>query len=251
MAETDPYVLSIAGFDPSGGSGILADIKTFEANKVRGMGVLSALTIQNDTTFESLTWIETDEILKQTGILAKRFIFSVIKIGLIKDLETLKTIIKECKRSQPGCRIIWDPIIKASTGFVFHHYFEKEQLFSVLEDCYLLTPNTGEAVFLAGTSDPNKATQELSKYCNVLLKGGHNAESPGTDYLFTQGKMKTIHPTIKNVFPKHGSGCVLSSAIASNLAKGNDLKVSCCNAKKYVEHFLSGNQTLLGTHYVL
>jgi hydroxymethylpyrimidine/phosphomethylpyrimidine kinase len=249
MDEVNNYVLSIAGFDPSGGAGILADIKTFEANKVFGMGALSALTIQNDTMFESLTWIEAEDILKQVSILSKRFTFSAVKIGLIKDLEVLETIITGCKQLFPGCCIIWDPIVRASAGFSFHNNFEREPLFSVLKQCSLITPNTEEAQFLAGLNNPVEASRELATYCNVLLKGGHNKEEPGVDYLFMHDKVENIFPTVTEVFPKHGSGCVLSSAIASNLAIGLDLVTSCRNGKKYVERFLSSNQTLLGTHY--
>jgi hydroxymethylpyrimidine/phosphomethylpyrimidine kinase len=250
MAETNHCVLSIAGFDPSGGAGILADIKTFEAHKVRGMGVLSALTIQNDSTFENLVWLDSDDILKQIRILTKKFLFPVVKIGLIEDLETLKIIITECKHSLPECSIIWDPIVKASAGFGFHNYFKGSHLFPVLEDCYLITPNINEAIFLTGITNPMQAAKELSKYCNVLLKGGHNRETPGTDYLFSRGMVETINPVLSEIYPKHGSGCVLSASIASNLVMGHDLKTSCADAKKYIEHFLSSNHTLLGTHYV-
>lgn len=249
MAEANNCVLSIAGFDPSGGAGILADIKTFEANRVCGMGALSALTIQNDTMFESLTWFEAEDILKQVSILSKRVTFSAIKIGLIKDLEVLKTVITGCKQLFPGCCIIWDPIVRASTGFGFHDNFEREPLFSILKQCSLVTPNTEEVQVLTGINNPTEASKELAMYCNVLLKGGHNKVEQGVDYLFMKDKIEKIFPTKKDVCPKHGSGCVLSSAIASNLAKGYDLITSCRNGKKYVEHFLSSNQTLLGTHY--
>ena len=250
MAEINNCILSIAGFDPCGGAGILADIKTFEANKVCGMGVLSALTFQNDIRFESLKWIEEDEILQQISVLKDRFDFSVIKIGLIKNIEVLQTIISDLKQSFPGCKIIWDPVIQSSTGFQFHDHFEMKQLFSVLEDCFLITPNTEEATTLTGVDNPIEAGYHLAKYCNVLLKGGHNKKEPGVDYLFIKDKIEKILPTETAVFPKHGSGCVLSSAIASNLAAGNDLLTSCQKAKNYIERFLSGNQTLLGTHYV-
>lgn len=248
MAEITNCVLSIAGFDPSGGAGSLADIKTFEANRVCGMGVLSALTFQNDILFEGLKWVETDEILKQIAVLERRFEFSVVKIGLIKNLDVLEVVVKALKQMLPGCRIIWDPIVRASAGFQFHGHFKREQLFSALENCFLITPNTEEAVFLAETGDPMEAAQRLAKHCNVLLKGGHNKEEPGVDYLFIQNTVEKILPVAKDVFPKHGSGCVLSAAIAANLAKGNDLIAACRNAKMYVEHFLSSNKTLLGTH---
>ena len=248
MDEVSNRVLSIAGFDPSGGAGILADIKTFEANRVCGMGVLSALTFQNDILFEGLKWIEADEILQQISVLQKRFEFSVVKIGLIRDLEVLGVIVKGLIQALPGIQIIWDPIVKASAGFQFHKHFEREQLFAVLENCFLITPNTEEATFLAGIDNPMEATRLLAKHFSVLLKGGHNKEEPGVDYLFRQDQIEKIFPTGKVVFPKHGSGCVLSAAIASNLAKGNDLITACLKAKIYVELFLSSNKTLLGTH---
>ncbi len=258
MAEKGTYVLSIAGFDPSGGAGILADIKTFEANRVSGMGAVSALTFQNDIEFDSLKWIEADEILKQVSILKKRFDFKVIKIGLIKDLKTLdavisnlKHVVSEVEPSQASdLKLVWDPIIKASAGFEFHNNFEKEKLISVLKNCYLVTPNTDEIVFLTGITDPMEAAKELSNYCNVLLKGGHNENEPGVDYLFMKNKIEKISPAEKNIFPKHGSGCILSSAIASNLALGNDLIISCRKAKKYTEQYLSSSKSLLGVHYV-
>lgn len=249
MAEDRICVLSIAGFDPSGGAGILADIKSFEANKVCGMSAVSAITFQNDTEFDSVKWVTTNDILKQVSVLQKRFEFNFIKIGLIKDLKTLNEIISFLPIA--NCKMVWDPIIKASAGFEFHNNFNKEKMFLLLKNIFLITPNTDEVKFLTGINNPMEAAKELSKHCNVLLKGGHSVEEQGVDYLFTQTKIEKIVPTQNNnISQKHGSGCVLSSAIAANLAKGNDLITSCRNAKKYVEQFLASSPTLLGVHYV-
>lgn len=248
MAEERTCVLSIAGFDPSGGAGILADIKTFEANKVCGMGAASAITFQNDIEFDSVKWITSNEILKQVSVLQKRVEFNFIKIGLMKDLKTLNEIIDFLPIA--NCQLVWDPIIKASAGFEFHKSFNKGKLFSRLKDIFLITPNTDEIKFLTGINNPMEAAKELSKYCNVLLTGGHSKEEQGVDYLFTQNKIEKISSTKNNIHPKHGSGCVLSSAITANLANGNDLITSCRNAKKYVEQFLASNPSLLGIHYV-
>ncbi len=250
MGEKRICVLSIAGFDPSGGAGILADIKTFETHRVYGLGVLSAITSQNDREFDSIKWLKTEEILKQISVLQRRFEFSVIKIGLIENLETLKEVISIVKSSLSNIQLIWDPIIKASSGFKFHEGFEKKKLFSILKDCFLITPNTDEAKFLTGINNPVEASEILSNYCNVLLKGGHSKENVGVDYLFMQNEIEKIFPSVKKIFPKHGSGCVLSSAIVSNLALGYDLVTSCHNAKKYVENFLTSNTSKLGIHYV-
>ena len=116
-----PYVLSIAGFDPSGGAGVLADVKTFEANKVYGFGVMSALTFQNDSEFEKVEWIPLEKIMEQISVLQKRFQFEYIKIGLIENLEVLNQLILNLKSNISNPKIIWDPILKATAGFDFHN----------------------------------------------------------------------------------------------------------------------------------
>lgn len=244
------FVLTIAGFDPSGGAGILADIKTFEANKVRGMGAISAITYQNDTTFYGLIWVEKEDILKQISTLVEHFKFSYIKIGLIKNLELLIEIIHYLKHSDIGSPIIWDPVLRSTSGYEFHKEFEADKLKTVLQNIYLVTPNTEEAMFLTGAGKITEAAKMLSVHCNVLLKGGHNTEGPGVDYLYTGSTVEKILPGTDIVFPKHGTGCVLSSAIAANLAKGNGLHQACVLAKNYVEQFMAGNESLIGNHYV-
>jgi hydroxymethylpyrimidine/phosphomethylpyrimidine kinase len=249
MSEESIHVLSIAGFDPSGGAGILADIKTIEANKVSGMGVVSALTFQNDSEFDGVNWVETENILRQIHTLQRKFSFHVIKIGIIKDLSTLEIITDDLISQNPNVQIIWDPIVSASAGFEFHTNFEREKLFQLLKKFFLITPNTKEAEFLTGFSDSQTAGKKISEYCNVLLKGGHNDKEPGVDYLFTKNEREKFLPEATDVFQKHGSGCVLSSSIAVQLAKGMDLTTACRNAKKYTERFLTSNKTLLGVHY--
>lgn len=252
MGKERACVLSIAGFDPSGGAGILADIKTFEANKVCGMGVVSAITFQNDVEFENVKWIETIDIIQQISVLLKRFEFACIKIGLIKNLDVFLEIITYLKNNPTTIKapIIWDPIIKASAGFEFHELFDKEKLKLVLKNIFLITPNVNEVVFMAQVNQPLIAAQQLAQYCAVLLKGGHNTEEPGVDYLFTNHISEKIIPNITPVFSKHGSGCVLSAAITAQLAGGNNLLNACKKAKKYTEIFLASNSTLIGNHYV-
>ena len=85
---------------------------------------------------------------------------------------------------------------------------------------------------------------------NILLKGGHNETALGTDLLFLKNEILELFPSDKKCFEKHGSGCVLSSAIASNLALNQTLKEACKNAKIYIENYLSSTSTLIGYHYV-
>src|SRR5688572_10503851 len=114
MSKERPCVLSIAGLDPSAGARLLADIKTFEQCKVLGMGVVTGLTFQNDSEFDDVRWIETAEIIKQFEVLLRRFKLGFVKIGMIKDLETLSLLISQLHTPHSQPKIIWDPILKAS-----------------------------------------------------------------------------------------------------------------------------------------
>ena len=267
MSSTRPCALSIAGFDPSGGAGLLADIKTFEQHKVIGMGVVTGLTFQNDSEFDGVKWVDIEDIKKQLEILCRKFKFGFVKIGLVPDLDTLNEIISVCQLPTADCRLIWDPILKPTAGFEIHKGFEKEKLISILKNIYLLTPNIDEARILTGEKDEVKAAKELSKYCNVFLKGGHANASPKSQVSSLKSQEKSqilgrdlLLTTDGKVFPykakeiakaaKHGSGCVLSSAIAANLANGLSLQRSCLKGKDYVTKFLMSNKTLLGYHKI-
>lgn len=247
MRPAANYVLSIAGFDPSGGAGILADVKTFEANGVYGLGVCSALTFQNDVEFENVEWISEEKIISQIKILHKRFDFQFVKIGLIENLDVLQTVIEYCKLNIANCQLIWDPILKASAGFIFHKNIQREKLESICKQLFLITPNREEIkIFFPGKSEIDGA-KYLSRFCNVLLKGGHNKNDNVDDILFYEDKQVVIKgERLPN--EKHGSGCVLSSAITANLAKGKNLEDSCRDAKRYVEKYLKSNDGLLGFH---
>ena len=248
-----PCVLSIAGFDPSGGAGVLADIKTFEVNKVLGMGVVTGLTFQNDSEFDGVKWMEISEIIKQIEVLSRKFKFEFVKIGMIKDLEMLEPIISILNTQYSITKIIWDPILKASAGFEIHnpdsYRYEKEKLIFILKNIFLITPNMNEIRILTNENNELIAAKELSKYCNVFLKGGHSEKNKGRDYLFTtEGKEFSFRPKEISEVGKHGSGCVLSSAITANLAKGFNLHRSCLRAKDYTTKFLMSSKTLIGHH---
>ncbi len=248
MNKQRPFALSIAGFDPSGGAGVLADVKTFENNGVYGFGVCSALTIQNDREFHDIDWIHINTILEQIKILQKQFNIAYFKIGLIENFFILHQLIQWIRSVQPDAVILWDPILKASAGFEFHKNNEQKTVKKILKNITLITPNIPEVIQLSGLSIANAGAAKLSKYCHVYLKGGHGNEKDVTDILYSGGKeFSFVSKKIKNG-EKHGSGCVLSAAILSNLAKGNNLEKSCKMAKKYIHQFLSSNETLLGYH---
>ncbi len=243
-----PVVLSIAGYDPCGGAGLLADIKTFEQHKVYGLGIVSALTLQTEKEFFSLDWTNEREMLKQLKTFLSYYPIKVVKFGLAQSWKMTNKMVKLIKAHNDKIKIIIDPVLKTSTGYAIFTYQDNRMFTTVLRQIDLLTPNSNEAVMLSGERNYRKAGKYLSQYCNVLLKGGHNRTERGTDLFFSANSLFTIKPGISKVYPKHGSGCVLSAAIASNLAFGKGLRESCILAKNYTEGFLKSNKSLIGYH---
>ncbi len=248
MSAERKYVMSIAGFDPSGGAGLQADIKTFEQHKVYGLSVNTANTLQTATKFHSIQWMELKEVLNAIDVLLNEYPVKVIKTGIAPSFDFLFQIVSHIKKINAEIKIIVDPIIQSSTGFDFQKDNQRKKLVDILSTIFLITPNIEEAMILTNNKDAKKSAIELSKHCNVLLKGGHSDNERGVDYLYTDDTCFELRPTKMNVSAKHGSGCVLSAAITSNLALGFDLKTACIKAKKYVEQFLNSNKTLLGYH---
>jgi hydroxymethylpyrimidine/phosphomethylpyrimidine kinase len=244
------YVLSIAGFDPSAGAGVTADIKTFEANGVYGMGVVSALTWQNDVAFDKVEWIGIEKIISQIEVLLRRFDIRYIKIGLIESGEVLYQLLRFLKSNITNPVIIYDPILKASAGFVFHKA-DPDQFIDIMRGIDCITPNIPEATYLFGEEDLHDRLMEMRRAFNIYLKGGHTESKVSLDVLYTKENIYTFsNPRLVNG-EKHGSGCVLSSAITAQLALGKDLVTAAETANRYTYQFLASNDTLLGTHQPL
>jgi len=248
MSKKNKYILTIAGFDPSAGAGVLADIKTFEQHQCIGMAVQTANTIQTGDEFLSVNWIDEAIIISQLELLLSKYRFSYVKIGLIQSLVFLQKINSILLSNNGHTKIIWDPILSASSGFDFNH--DLSELESVLKGIYLMTPNWNEVKVLSKDDNAMKGAKHLSKFTKVLLKGGHNELDLGKDYLFQGDLQNGFNPkkTVKPIFAKHGSGCVLSSAIAANLFQGYPLHKTILKSKRYMEGFLSSNKTMLGNH---
>jgi len=249
MQYNRPIVLSIAGFDPSGGAGILADIKTFEQHQCLGFGVLSANTVQTEKEFLGVEWYSSSQMIEQLKPLLENYDISCIKIGIIENLEVLNSVCEFIHAINNQIKIIWDPVLSASSGFVLMQAVPQEKLKKLYRLLYLITPNAHEVKKLAQMPGEQEAALAIAPFCNVLLKGGHSKENEGVDLLFHDNKTTEIGQKADNYFDKHGTGCMLSSAIAANLAKGNELPEACTLAKKYVEKAAQSNQNRLAYHY--
>lgn len=244
------HILTIAGLDPSSGAGITSDIKTFEAHQLYGLSVCTAVTVQNDVTFTDCVWIDKNLILQQIETLFERFSISVVKIGIIQSWTVLLDVILTLKKLHPDIKIVLDPILNASAGFTFHTIKDLEIFEKVLEHCAFITPNYDEIKALF----PDKSIEEtiafISEKTTIYLKGGHRSDKQGWDEVYYSKIVVLNMPPInmKPIFEKHGSGCVLSAALAANLLKEMPLEDACRQAKWYTEQFLSSNTSLLGTH---
>ncbi len=241
--------LCIAGFDPSGGAGILADVKTLESNKITAIGIISSNTLQHDLSFDSVEWIPLEALKNQINFLYKRFEFEYVKIGLIQSMEVLLALQEFLLAINKNIKVILDPIGASGTGHIFHAMKEFPQIENILRNAFIITPNIPEAESLG----PHLAAEEnavwMSQFCHVYLKGGHSSARPGYDKLFLRnGKSFSFASKICDVAEKHGSGCVFSSALTANLVKGETLHYSSLKAKGYTARFLKSNSTRLGFH---
>lgn len=243
-----PYVLSIAGLDPSAGAGLLADIKTFESLKVYGLGVTSAITIQDDEKVYGINWLSFDDVMQQADVLFNKFNIEVCKIGIMPDKDMLLSVIAYLKNRNSGIKIIVDPVLKSSSGFDFYKKEDLQFWKTVTEQITLLTPNYTEMDAVARLQTPYETAQAWSLSGNILIKGGHSVQNPGIDRLFSGGKEHLMNAGVSDIHQKHGSGCVLSSAIVAYLALNFSLPESCRLAKRYTECFLNSNNNLLGFH---
>lgn len=236
--------MTIAGYDPSGGAGLLADIKTMEQLKVMGLGICTAMTLQTESQCLSLEWQPLDEILKSIDVLMKRYPIRIVKIGVVKDAMMLTEIVKTIRSKNTDVKIIWDPVLKSTSEFTFFDLVTLPLLGDVLCQIDLITPNYHEYSIL-------KENDLLHQQSPVLVKGGHRDNALGVDILMDRGEEISLEPVNGgHYYPKHGSGCVLSSAIASWLAQGENLQTACEKGKLYIEQFLKSNPSLLGFHSI-
>lgn len=233
-----PIVLTIAGHDPSGGAGLNADLKVFEQHKVYGFSVCTANTVQTDKEFFDINWVDADVVKKQLETLLQNFSIDFFKIGIIESAQLLKEVVAMIRSYCFEAKIIWDPILSASAGNPFHDSLEELRKVAVEVD--LLTPNLVEVEKIFNNDIPGEVA--------VLVKGGHSKGINATDVLFQNGRKIEIKGIRYTNYDKHGTGCILSSAILSNWALGFSLEEACRKGKEYLSNALISNTELLAYH---
>ena len=237
-------VLSIAGTDPTGGAGIQTDLKTFEAHGVYGMAVISAVVAQNTFHVTGMQAVPADLVGRQIDCVFEDIRPDAVKIGMVSSHELIRVIAQKLR--QYGAKhIVVDPVMVATSGAKLLRSDAMEALARLLPMAEVLTPNIPEAEILSGLSITDATGMETAaksiseRYgCAVLCKGGHQIND-ADDLLWRHGVGKWFRGKRINNPNTHGTGCTLSSAIASNLAKGYDLDQSVERAKEYISGALA------------
>lgn len=232
--------LTIAGSDSSGGAGIQADIKTMTANGVFAMSAITALTAQNTTGVAGIMEVSPEFLKEQIDCIFTDIRPDAVKIGMVSSAELI-TAIAEKLTEYHAENIVVDPVMVATSGakLISDDAIDtlKERLLPMAD---VLTPNIPEAEVLSDMEvrteeDMIKAAEKISEnyHCAVLLKGGHQLND-ANDLLYRNGSYRWFYGKRIDNPNTHGTGCTLSSAIASNLAKGFDMDTSVERAKAYI-----------------
>ena len=237
--------LTIAGSDSSGGAGIQADIKTMTANGVYAMSAVTALTAQNTTGVYGILESTPEFLASQLDCIFTDIFPDAVKTGMVSSTGLIEVIADKLKQYKAK-NIVVDPVMVATSG----SRLISQEAVDALKELLLplatvLTPNIPEAEVLSGLTisgpaDMEKAAQAIGEAygCAVLCKGGHDLND-ANDLLWRNGTCKWFHGRRIDNPSTHGTGCTLSSAIASNLAKGYDLDTAVERAKAYLSGALA------------
>ena len=244
-------VLIIAGSDSSGGAGVQADIKTVTSLGSYAMTAITAVTVQNTTGVKSIVPIKPKEISSQIDFSSKDIRPNAVKIGMLHSEQVIKTVIKSLNKIKIK-KIVLDPVMVAKGGTKLINNSAviciKKKL---IKNILLITPNIPEAEILAkikinSTKDMIKAGKILMDLGakNVLVKGGHLNSKRMNDILLNKKIIKIFRSKKHNSKNTHGTGCTLSSAIATYLSCGKDIITSCELGIKYVNDAIKSNLNL-------
>jgi len=227
--------LTIAGFDPSAGAGILNDVKTFSALKVYGAAAITALTAQNPNRVAGIHPLPPSFIEEQIDLIMEYLPIEYAKTGMLYSKDIIKTVTRKIREYK--LKTVTDPVMMAESGSplamegmikAFKKYLLKESI--------LVTPNLQEAEALSNMSiktieDAERAARKIGRTCNVVITGGH---LEGKN-IFFDGEIKIFKEKLIKSSNTHGSGCSFSAAIVAHLTRGYSLEESIKMAARFVK----------------
>lgn len=243
-------VLTIAGTDSTGGAGVQADLKTFMAHNVYGMSIITALVAQNTLGVKDIMNVTPDFLEEQFDCVFNDIFPDALKIGMVSETELIHTIVKKLKQYHAR-HIVVDPVMVSTSGSRLIEDSALDALkYELIPLSEIITPNIPEAEVLTGKKikskeDMIRAAQDIRQWYqgDILIKGGH-FEDRADDLLYHNNEkiwLECEHIDNPNT---HGTGCTLSSAIASHLASGYDMITSVRKAKDYISGALKANLDL-------
>lgn len=235
-----PVLLAIAGYDPSGGGGVLADIRAARFCNVRAIAAITAVTAQNTRQITQVQTITADMLKAQLELLHIEFSIQAVKIGMLANTTLIETVADFLNNLPLSIPVVLDPVLKASAGMPLLKA-PIETLFRLFPRCTLLTPNLPELAQLAEIPEMDAiqnreyAVARLHKRGAhaILVKGGHDVSDTVTDTLHIPGlPPKTFSSPRMDLADTRGTGCFLSSSIAAALLRGFTLEKALLYARK-------------------
>ena len=252
MSNNVKNVLSIAGSDPSGGAGIQADLKTFAANGVYGMAAITALTVQNTVGVQGIHLVPAKFVSSQIEAIFSDIAVSSVKVGMVGNAEIAEGVGTTLAKYRNLISVV-DPVMVAKGGSPL---LDKKAIQAVKDNLLplatIVTPNLPEAAILLGSSIAKseedmvyqgKALLNLGSK-SILMKGGHSEGITSNDLLVTENNYVWFKEKRINTKNTHGTGCTLSSSIASFLAKDYSVEEAVSKAKKFVTNAIRNSEKL-------
>ncbi len=226
--------LSIAGLDPSGGAGLLTDIKTFSALGIHGTGVITALTAQGPSKVYGIEEVSEDFISLQIDAIANDYPIHYAKTGMLYSKEIIKVVSE--KIDEYDLEIVIDPVmVSTSGGNLSEDKFPEHLMKYLIPKGLIVCPNINEAEQLANmkiqdTDDAIKVAEKIGKKSNVIITGGH---LNGNNIIY-DGEISILKQDLIETDNTHGSGCTFSAALCGYMIKGNTLRESIQKSGEYV-----------------
>lgn len=240
---TLPAVLTIAGSDCSGGAGIQADLKTMLACGVYGMSAITSITAQNTQGVKAVEDVSPGILTAQLDAVYTDIPPAATKIGMVSNARLIE-VIGDALRTYQAANVVLDPVMVSSSGTRLLDKNAESALTGLFGLCRLITPNIPEAEVLcglaAGSIDTADAMADAARYmtvnygCAVLVKGGHSVQGASDVLAEPDGKVTWFRGEHIDNPNTHGTGCTLSSAIASALARGETLTSAIRDGKAYL-----------------
>lgn len=247
-------VLTIAGFDPGGGAGILADVKAIHACGAYAAAVATAITVQNTQEVRDAVEMPASLVADQCAAIFDDLDVAAVKTGMLSSGEMVTAVAAILVERVPGISLVVDPVLESETGFPLLEDGLEALRAQLLPHATVVTPNLAEAQALSGlTIDSIDAMHHAAERiaalgpAAVLVKGGHADFATGTDVLWCGGSGVDLEPG-RGVpdHAVHGTGCTLSAAIAARLAVGDDVEEAVRIAKRYTEEVIAAAPSIGG-----